>query len=80
MVTFSVLLSLKLKYFTCELYTFQAWRSLNLIQFFRNVPSRCDDGDNSFFSYHDYFYQPYETQNYYDTDRKFRPDTLVFCL
>ena len=49
MVTFSVLLFLALKYFTYKLYTFQAWRSLNLIQLFRNVPSRCDDGDDSFF-------------------------------
>ena len=50
MVTFSVLLSLKFKYFTCELYTFQAsWRSLDLIQLFRNVPSRCDDGADFFF-------------------------------
>ena len=67
MVTSSVLLFLALKYFTCELYTFQAWSSLNLIRLFRNVSSRCDDGDAFFFSCHDYFYQPYETRNRYDT-------------
>ena len=69
MVTSSVLVFLASQYFTYELYAFQAWSSLDLIQLFRNVPSKCDDGDDSFFSCHDYFYQQYETQNRYDTVR-----------